>query len=200
MNPYQQYCIELKQSLDLLPWNTIHETVCLLHEARIDQRHVFIIGNGGSASTASHMACDLGKNTQVSDIPGFRVLSLTDNNATITAYANDCGYENVFANQLASFVQPNDILVAISASGNSANILNAVKLAQSRKAMTVGWSGYDGGELAKLVDLPLVINNYCIEQIEDIHLMLAHIVTQSLRQAGTSNGVVMNPSVNVHSI
>lgn len=142
----------------------------------------------------------LEKNTQVSDIPGFRVLSLTDNNATITAYANDCGYENVFANQLASFVQPNDILVAISASGNSANILNAVKLAQSRKAMTVGWSGYDGGELAKLVDLPLVINNYCIEQIEDIHLMLAHIVTQSLRQAGTSNGVVMNPSVNVHSI
>ena len=95
----------------------------------------FVIGNGGSASTASHVACDIGKNTALPDVPRFRIMSLVDNMATFSAYANDCGYDNVFAEQLANLLREDDVLIAISASGNSPNILNAIKLARNRNAI-----------------------------------------------------------------
>lgn len=138
---------------------------------------------GGSASTASHMACDLGKNTAVGDMPRLRVMSLNDNMALFSALSNDNGYARVFADQLAAFVNAGDVVIAISASGNSPNVLNAIRLAQARGALTIGWSGYAGGQLAQLVDLPLVVTNQVIEQIEDIHVMLEHMVTTGLRQA-----------------
>ena len=186
-NHYRNYTLDLQRTFGLLPWPLIEEMVDQLHGARLSGKQIFIIGNGGSAATASHFACDLGKNIIVPHLPRLRVHSLTDNMPFFSACANDYGYESVFAEQLANLVQADDILIAISASGNSRNVLNAVEVAQRGHAFTIGWSGYAGGQLAHLVDLAIVIPNHCIEQIEDAHLILAHMVTVALRQAAHQN-------------
>jgi D-sedoheptulose 7-phosphate isomerase len=180
---YRTYVGNLKRTLDALPLELIEATVEQIHLARVNQRQVFIMGNGGSAATASHFACDLGKNTVMAGFPRLRVQSLNDNMAFFSACANDYGYDTVFAEQLTNFIQPEDVVLAISASGNSANVLKAVQVARAGGAFTIGWSGYQGGKLAKMVDLPIVIPSDSIEQIEDIHLMMAHMVTVSVRQA-----------------
>ncbi|RIK39975.1 MAG: phosphoheptose isomerase [Chloroflexi bacterium] len=183
MNHFAGYTREMKQTLDRLPFDQLETMVSRLHQARLDGKQIFVIGNGGSAATATHLACDLGKNTVAAHVPRFRVMALTDNMALLSAVANDLGYENVFAEQLSNFIQTGDVVIAISASGNSANVLKAIELAKVYDALTVGWSGYDGGRLATLADIPIVVPNHCIEQIEDVHLMLAHMVTGAVRQA-----------------
>jgi D-sedoheptulose 7-phosphate isomerase len=191
VDQYRTYILDLKRTIDLLALELIEATVEQIHLARVNQRQVFIMGNGGSAATASHFACDLGKNTVMAGFPRLRVQALNDNMAFFSACANDYGYETVFAEQLANFVQPDDVILAISASGNSANVLKAVQFARSCGAFTIGWSGYQGGKLAKMVDLPVVIPSDSIEQIEDIHLMMAHMVTVAMRKAA-QNGFLLN--------
>lgn len=199
MDEYKRYVAEIKKTLDNLPWEAIHDTVSLLHYAWLTGKQVFIMGNGGSAATASHMACDLGKNTVILGRPRFRVMALTDNIPLLSAYANDHGYENVFVEQLVNWVRQGDIVIGISTSGNSPNVLKAIKLAREVRAITVGWTGYDGGMLAKMVDVAVVVPNHCVEQIEDIHLMLGHLVTTTLRHtiqadcAPLPSGVVLEP-------
>ncbi len=188
---YRTYVGNLKRTLDALPLELIEATVEQIHLARVNQRQVFIMGNGGSAATASHFACDLGKNTVMAGFPRLRVQSLNDNMAFFSACANDYGYDTVFAEQLTNFIQPEDVVLAISASGYSANVLKAVQVARAGGAFTIGWSGYQGGKLAKMVDLPIVIPSDSIEQIEDIHLMMAHMVTVSVRKAA-QNGFLLN--------
>lgn len=180
---YRTYVSDLKRTVDLLALDLIEATVEQIQLARINHRQLFIMGNGGSAATASHFACDLGKNTVMAGFPRLRVQSLNDNMAVFSACANDYGYDTVFAEQLANFVQPEDVVLAISASGNSANVLKAVQVARACGAFTIGWSGYQGGKLAKLVDLPIVVPSDSIEQIEDIHLIMAHMITVSVRKA-----------------
>lgn len=186
----QNYAREIAQTLDLLPQREIQEMVQVLHQARQAGRKIYVIGNGGSASTASHLACDLNKNTVIPGYPSFKVNSLADNVALISAFANDLGYDQVFAGQLANLVESDDILVAISTSGNSANVLKAVELANQRGAFTIGWTGYGGGKLAKLVALSINIPNHCVEQIEDIHMILAHMLTVALRKAAQSDVMI----------
>lgn len=183
MNPIRRYITELHQTLDQLPVDTIQEVIDLLYQARIDGRQIFILGNGGSASTASHFACDLGKNARRDDFPPFRVIALTDNMAVFSAYANDEGYENVFASQLASFVKPEDVVIGISTSGNSPNVLRAIELANQVGARTVGFTGSDGGQLGTLVGYNIHVPSTCIEQVEDIHLVLGHLICTVLRQS-----------------
>ncbi|MEZ4661999.1 MAG: SIS domain-containing protein [Caldilineaceae bacterium] len=184
--PYVEYAAQVKQTLDHMPWPQFQQMVSLFHLARLESRQLFVLGNGGSAATASHIACDLSKNTRPTDAPymaapRMRVMSLNDNMALFSAIANDEGYEHVFAHQLDNVLQAKDVVLAISASGNSPNVLNAVKFARLRNAHTVGWSGYDGGALAGLVDIPIVVPNWRIEQIEDVHMMMGHILTVALR-------------------
>lgn len=183
MNQFRSYMNDIQRVIDLLPVATIEATVKQLHDARLRRAQVFVFGNGGSAATASHMACDIGKNTQANGAPRLRIHALTDSMPFVTAYGNDNGYDAVFAEQLATYIEPGDVVLAISASGNSANVLRAVKVAQQHQAFTIGWSGYDGGALASLVDLPLVVPCHNIEQIEDLHMMLSHMVTMGLRNA-----------------
>ncbi|MCB0126802.1 MAG: SIS domain-containing protein [Caldilineaceae bacterium] len=190
---HQKYSADVQRTLDLLPWARIDEMVDVLQSARINRQQIFIIGNGGSAATASHFACDLGKNIVVPHLPRLRVQSLTDNMSFFSACANDYGYESVFAEQLANLIERGDIVIAISASGNSPNVLRAIELAQEQEAFTIGWSGYQGGKLADLANLAIVVANDCIEQIEDIHLILAHMVTVALRQAAHAHRVQPNP-------
>ena len=182
MEHVHTYVSELKQTLDFLPAELINEVICLLHDARLSSRQIFIMGNGGSASTASHFVADLGKNTRKPGWPNFKVIGLTDNMAIFSAYANDEGYENVFAQQLASFVQPEDIVIGISASGNSPNVLNAIDLANRVGAVTIGFTGFDRGVLGTIVDINLHVPSNIIEQVEDIHLMLEHLIVKTLRE------------------
>jgi len=182
MEPVQKYIDDLRLTLASLPQEPIKEVIMMLHDARINNRQVFIMGNGGSASTASHFVCDLAKNTRKEGFPHFRVIGLTDNMALMSAYGNDEGYENVFVQQLASFVQPKDVVIAISTSGNSPNVLEATKLANDRNARTIGFTGFDGGQLGNMVDINLHVPSDNIEQVEDIHLMYEHLICTVLRQ------------------
>ena len=123
MESIQQYLIELQSTLGKLPIQSINEVVNILHKTRLTRRQVFVMGNGGSASTASHIACDLAKNTRKEGLPHIRILEITDNSAIFSAYANDEGYENVFVKHLTNFVEPNDVVIGISTSGESPNVL-----------------------------------------------------------------------------
>ena len=181
MDAISKYFDDLQRTLMRVPEEPIRQAVAVLHDARLNRQQVFILGNGGSASTASHFACDLAKNVRMPGWPHFKVIPFTDNMALMTAYANDEGYENVFSHQLASFAMPADVVIGISTSGNSPNVLNAVKLANELKATTIGFTGYDGGQLAMMVDIELHVPSDCIEQIEDIHLIFEHVIISALR-------------------
>jgi len=183
MDGIYRYIQEIKQTLDRLPWSAIQTTIAILHQARLNNRQVFIMGNGGSAATASHFACDLGKGTLMPGRPRFRVIALTDNMPLFSALANDFGYDRVFVEQLASLVQPGDVVIGISGSGNSPNILNAILFARQVGATTIGLAGFDGGRLKELVDVCILVPNHCMEQVEDLHLMLEHLISSQLRQA-----------------
>lgn len=137
---------------------------------------LFVIGNGGSAATASHFACDLGKNAVPPGRSRFKVIALTDSTPAITAYGNDNGYASVFAEQLTNLMESGDVLMAISASGNSPNIIEAVSLAKANGLTVIGLAGFDGGKLASLADLEVTIPGTTYEQIEDIHMILTHMM------------------------
>ena len=182
MSLVKSYITELEQTLDQLSEEPILEVIRILHEARKQKRQIFIMGNGGSASTATHFVCDLAKNTRMESWPHFRVIGLTDNMAMFSALANDEGYSNVFVQQLEIYLQPEDIVIAISASGNSSNVLKAVEYARQARAQTIGFTGFDGGKLGEMVDINLHTPSSRIEQVEDIHLMLEHLICKALRE------------------
>jgi len=140
-----------------------------------------MFGNGGSAALASHLACDLGKGTAVNGIRRFRVLSLTDNIPVITAWANDASYEDIFAEQLRSFVEKGDIVLAISGSGNSSNVLNGLRVARELKAYTIGLTGYQGGKMKDLCDLCLIVPSDNMQFIEDLHVCISHAIFTAVR-------------------
>ncbi len=150
---------------------------------------VYLAGNGGSAATASHWANDLGKATKRTDAKPIRVMSLGDQLSWLTALANDEGYARVFAGQLENFAHAGDLLAVFSASGNSPNLVEAVRVARSRGVMTVGFLGFDGGTLKSLVDdyvwLPTPIGAY--GAAEDGHLVVCHLMTTILARGAASS-------------
>ncbi len=184
-NPYfiRTYANELQDTLANLPWAAINDVVRTVFDAWTERKTVFIMGNGGSAATALHMAADLSKNTAVPGFPRLRAVSFNDNMALFSALGNDTAYDQVFREQVLTYVDGGDVVIAISASGNSPNVLNAVTTARDLGATTIGFSGYYGGKLAGMVDIPVVVPNHSIEQIEDMHMILEHMVTASVRQA-----------------
>ena len=182
MEQITTYIDGLQQTLDQLPKGLIAQVIDVLHHARMTGKQVFIMGNGGSASTASHFVCDLAKNTRKAGLPHYRVIGLTDNMAIFSAYANDEGYESVFAQQLANLINPEDIVIGISASGNSQNVLNAISEAKKYNATTIGFTGFDGGHLGQMVDINIHIKSNIIEYVEDIHLVLEHIIVKTIKE------------------
>jgi D-sedoheptulose 7-phosphate isomerase len=181
MEHITSYISVLQDTVGKLPVAPITRVVETLQNARLEGRKVFVMGNGGSASTANHFVCDLAKNTRHDSLPHFRVIGLTDNMAIFSAYANDEGYENVFAAQLANLVEAEDVVIAISASGNSANVVKAIQEAKSYNAVTVGFTGFTGGKLASLVDIQVHVDSHVIEHVEDIHLMLEHMIVKAIK-------------------
>jgi D-sedoheptulose 7-phosphate isomerase len=175
------YLDRLGRSLEAVSREDIAELGEILYRAYHSGASVFIVGNGGSASTASHMAADLAKNTIGPHMRRFRVMSLNDNVSLVTALANDEGYENVFREQLVNLIQPSDILIAISASGNSPNVLNAIEYATSCHAQTIGLLGFDGGGALGLVDKAVLVRSTDYGVIEDAHLVLNHILVEHFK-------------------
>lgn len=182
------YFDDVKSTLDRMDRAPIDAAVALLHQARLDGRQVFVMGNGGSASTASHMVCDLAKNTRHSDRPHLKVIGLTDNMALFSAYSNDEGYGNVFARQLASLIQDDDIVIAISTSGRSENVIRAIEVAQQHHARIIAMTGFDSGVIGNLVDVNIHVPSESVEQIEDIHLIVEHLIAKMLRDRELMEG------------
>jgi D-sedoheptulose 7-phosphate isomerase len=181
------YLAQLQETVANLPAEPVDQVISILLECAWAGHKVFIFGNGGSASTASHFACDLAKNTIVPGAPRFKVIALNDNVPLITAWGNDTSYDNIFAEQLINLVEPGDVVIGISCSGNSANVLKAMTVARQYKATTIAFSGDHGGRLKDLVDLCLMVPSPRIEQQEDVHLILEHSICAAIREEFTRN-------------
>jgi len=171
----------VREVLSKIPVADVESVVDVIRAAHGRGAHVYILGNGGSASTATHFACDLSKATIVEGRSRLRVTSLTDNIALLTAWANDTSYENVFAEQIRSLVNRLDVVIAISASGNSPNVLKGIDAAHELGAITVGLVGCTGGELRYRVDVCVHVQDHDYGVVEDCHLVLEHAITASIR-------------------
>ena len=179
-----RYFAYMAELLSRMETATIAAFIGELETARVGQHTVFVAGNGGSASTASHMATDLSFGTRMGGLsPPFRVLALTDNAALMTAAANDECYEDIFVSQLRIHYRPGDYLVVISASGNSTNVLRAAQWVRGQGGRVLGLVGFDGGMLKDLCDVLLHVRTPKGEYgpVEDLHLMLNHVVAAWLR-------------------
>jgi len=177
---FADYCAGLSKALEGVSRERFEEFILLLESAYQNGRQVFFMGNGGSGSTASHFVCDLNKGVSCGRPKRFRGISLNDNLATLTAYANDVAYEDVFVEQLKNFLGAGDLVVAISGSGNSPNVLKAIAYANSRGAHTVGLCGFDGGKLAAAVRTPILAPVHDMQKAEDAHMILLHVAMQIL--------------------
>jgi D-sedoheptulose 7-phosphate isomerase len=182
------YVAETKSAL-LEPYlyEAMRRIVPMLLKARAEGRTIYFFGNGGSASTASHFVVDIGKATIRGDGTRFHCLALVDNVESVTAWANDADYSRVFSEQLKGLAQAGDVAFGISGSGNSPNVLEAVRVARSLGLATVGLTGMGGGKLKELVDVPLVVPSNSMQHIEDVHLLVCHLLTAYLRDEQPSS-------------
>jgi D-sedoheptulose 7-phosphate isomerase len=170
------YLATLQETLAALSRERIEAFGETLFRAYRNDKQVFTLGNGGSSSTASHMAADLAKNTIGPNMHRFRITSLNENASIMTALANDLGYEHVFSEQLMSLIRAGDVLIVVSASGNSPNVVKAAEYASSQSAEVVGLLGFDGGRVAEMADIPIVVPSHHYGIVEDVHLMINHIL------------------------
>lgn len=178
-----RYIGEVSGTLSELPVAQIERMLEILRKARVERRKLFIFGNGGSATTASHFACDLNKGAICAGQPRFRAIALTDNIPVVTAWANDASYEDIFAEQLENHVEAGDIVIGISGSGNSMNVVNALRLANAKGATTLAFTGFDGGKVKEVAHVCIIVPNHTMEQVEDIHLLIGHLMATCLRNS-----------------
>ncbi|MFL5626792.1 MAG: SIS domain-containing protein [Ktedonobacteraceae bacterium] len=182
MESTSKYFAELEQMLQAISQPNLDAVLRLLEQAYHDGHRIFIMGNGGSAATASHFALDLAKNTIIPGAPRLKAISLTDHVPLITAWSNDTAYEHIFAEQLANMIEPGDVAIGISTSGNSSNVINALNLAKQFSASTIGVLGARGGKIKDVVDAYILAPGQNIEQEEDAHMILAHVITRHMRE------------------
>jgi D-sedoheptulose 7-phosphate isomerase len=166
------YFAHLKNTFDLVKRSDILEVVKLIRECT---GNIFVFGNGGSASTAAHFVQDMNKNTK------HKFICLNDNIPTMLAYANDCGYPCIFKEQLSKLCKFSDLVIGISCSGNSPNVLNAIEYANNLGCWTVGFCGYDGGELREITNFGVYVPSNDMQVCEDIHLIISHIILRMLK-------------------
>lgn len=186
---FKQYVQELDTALQGIDQNELINFVSLINEARDTKKRVFIVGNGGSASTASHWATDMSKGLYHAGVDAVSAVSLTDNTAWISAAANDLGYEHIFTDQLRSQAEPGDLLITISASGNSENIIHAIGYARTHAIKTLSIVGFDGGRAKIASDyslhIPTLHGRYGIA--EDAQLILNHYICDFLVRRSSDN-------------
>ncbi len=181
MDSIKTYFMEIEQMTQGISMLRLQEVLRILENTYQNGHRIFIMGNGGSAATASHFALDLTKNTIAPGSPRIKAISLTDHVPLITAWSNDTAYEHIFAEQLISLIEAGDAVIGISASGNSLNVINALLLAKKVGASTIGLLGANGGKMKSLVDAYVLAPGQNIEQEEDAHMILAHVITRHMR-------------------
>ena len=170
------YKTDVLQAIETIDLEKVGQAIGIFAQARDEGRRIFVCGNGGSASTASHFVCDMVKGASFQRDKRFRIMALTDSLPTITAYANDVGYDCVFVEQLKNFAEPGDVLLAISGSGNSPNVLRAMEYANSIGCRTIALSGRNGGKLGPLAHLNLQASHPHMGRIEDVHTIVMHMI------------------------
>jgi len=178
----KNYFGQIKELINQLNLEKIQKITEVIYNTFKNDKQIFIIGNGGSASTASHFACDLGKGTLKNfdddQEKRFKVISLTDNVATMMAFGNDLCFEDIFVQQLKNLVNSGDVVIGISASGNSANVVKGIEYAKRRGAKTIGFLGFKtGGKLHDLVDYEITVQDEHYGRSEDIHMIIVHLIT-----------------------
>lgn len=177
-NFIKEYVNNLKNLLDNIDKSEVSKIIETLNKCEKNSSKIYIMGNGGSAATASHMANDLSVGLKLREIKNFNVESLSDNSSVCTAIANDIGYENIFYAQLKNKLTKDDVVIAISCSGNSPNIIKAIEYAKNVGTTIIGLSGFDGGRLKELSDIKFHIGTQKGEYglVEDMHMILDHII------------------------
>jgi len=178
----KDYVETLRDVLSRLDYSLIDAMVEDLWQAYQEDRTVYFFGNGGSAALASHAVCDLSKGTIASGRRRLRAISLADNVATMTAWANDFSYQDIFAEPLAGLVRKGDRVFAISGSGNSMNVVRGLEVAREAGAKTLALTGFEGGRVRALADLCLIVPSNNMQYIEDAHLCSTHAIFTALRQ------------------
>ncbi|HUJ82383.1 MAG TPA: SIS domain-containing protein [Candidatus Acidoferrales bacterium] len=180
--PSRDYVDELRAILERLDYAMIDRFTEAIWRGYEQGRTLFIFGNGGSAALASHLATDMGKGTVAGERARLRVISLTDNVPLMTAWANDFGYDNIFAEQLRGLVQRGDLAFAISGSGNSKNVVLGIEAAREAGATAMVLTGFDGGRVKELCELCLVVPSNNMQHVEDAHLCAAHAIFTAVRE------------------
>jgi len=175
-----KYLDSAKYAIDMLDINEINNFINVLINVYEKGNNIYIFGNGGSASTASHFACDFNKGINCDLLKKFKVVSLNDNIPTMLAYANDVDYDAVFIEQLKNFLKKDDVVIGISGSGNSKNILKAIEFANQKNNPTIGITGFDGGHLKKIAKYSVNVNVDNMQITEDLHLMITHLTMTAL--------------------
>jgi len=181
-NEISNYINKLTKTLDSLDIYAINSALNMIYEAYSRNANIYIFGNGGSAATASHFVCDFNKGVCEKLDRKFNFICLNDNIPILMAIANDIGYESVFVKQLENRVQATDLVIAISGSGNSENVINAVKYAKSQGCAIIGLTGFDGGLLRELSDCSLHVAIDDMQITEDIHMVFDHLMMKVLSQ------------------
>ena len=174
------YLGRLGELLRKLDTDALDRFLQALNQARLEGRNIFIFGNGGSGATASHITGDWNKGYGWGDNKRFKVICLNDNAATVLAYGNDVSYDAIFVEQLKNFLQAGDMVIGISGSGNSKNVLRAIEYANAQGAVTVGLCGYDNGALEKIVRIAVHPHINDMQLLEDFHLIVGHLTLQTI--------------------
>ena len=174
----KKYFIDLKELINTININEITEFTKEIDNVYKNEKTIFIMGNGGSAATASHFACDINKGVSLKLQKKFKVLCLNDNIPIMLAYSNDISYDSIFIEQLKNFIMNDDLVIGISGSGNSKNVLNSIEYANKVGARTFGIIGCDGGKLKDIAQKSLIVKSFDMQKIEDCHLILVHLVMQ----------------------
>ena len=182
------YVADLTEALQLLDLEAVDRLARAIHVAYLRNRTVFFLGNGGSASTASHLAADFSKLTTRTGQARLRCLALVDSVAALTAAGNDFAYEDVFVEQLRTFLEPGDVVVGISTSGRSKNVLKAVEYANACNAFTFGITGADGSALRNMTSDSLTVASLSVQQIEDVSMVACHIACLAVRDLCMAHG------------
>lgn len=184
---FATYLAELKGVLDNLPLGDLQRATDIIFHAYQHDRTVVLFGNGGSAALASHLATDLAKGTHfpgpasLKNVRRLKAISLTDNVPLLTAWSNDLSYEEAFAGQMENLIRARDVAFGISGSGNSPNVLRALELARRTGATTIGLAGCGGGKMKDLLDCAVVVPSHHMQQVEDAHVILAHLIFLDLK-------------------
>lgn len=172
----RSYKANLTKAFEAVDLDQVGRAIEILEAAREQNRHVFVCGNGGSASTASHFVTDMVKGASFQRDSRFKIMALTDSMATITAYSNDVGYDCIFSEQLKNFAEPGDVFIAISGSGNSPNVVCGMEYANQVGCRTIALTGRDGGRLGPLANIEIRVSEQHMGRIEDVHLFVCHML------------------------